>query len=457
MLDLASVLPSGRPRLPSDITLRPYQEQAIANWFAASGRGTLKMATGSGKTITALAIASRLHQAIGLQVLLIICPYRHLVTQWDRECRRFDLDPILAFESVHHWQGPLTRRLTAVRSQSLPFLTIITTNATLMRDRFQWQLKYLPAKTLIIGDEVHNLGAPRLETALPRHVGLRLGLSATPERHFDDEGTDAILGYFGDVLQPALSLGDAIKAGALVRYQYYPLFVPLTSWESEQYAKLTHRIGWALGNDNRDPDELTALLVKRSRLIGTASRKLDILRWMMRSRLNTSHTLFYCSDGCDSETNTPQIEAVVRLLGRELGFRINTYTAETSISQREQLRQQFEAGELQGLVAIRCLDEGVDIPAIRTAAILASSSNPRQFVQRRGRILRPHPSKDHATLFDTIVLPPDLDRDTWEVERNLLKKELKRFLEFAELADNAEEAQQQLRGLQDKFGLVDGD
>lgn len=95
----------------------------------------------------------------------------------------------------------------------------------------------------------------------------------------------------------------------------------------------------------------------------------------------------------------------------------------------------------------------VDIPAIRTAAILASSSNPRQFVQRRGRILRPHPSKDHATLFDTIVLPPDLDRETWEVERNLLKKELKRFLEFAELADNAEEAQQQLRKLQEKFSL----
>jgi superfamily II DNA or RNA helicase len=240
-----------------------------------------------------------------------------------------------------------------------------------------------------------------------------------------------------------------------VRYNYYPLFVPLTPGESQQYAKLTHRIGWALAEANGEPEDLTALLVRRARLIGTATHKLDSLRQVMRSRLKTSHTLFYCSDGSDAETDTPQIEAVVRLLGRELGFRVNTYTAETSVAQREHLRSQFEAGHLQGLVAIRCLDEGVDIPAIRTAAILASSSNPRQFVQRRGRILRPHPGKERATLFDTIVLPPDLDRHTWEVERNLLKKELKRFIEFAELAENATEARSQLFNLQQKYGLLD--
>jgi len=110
---------------------------------------------------------------------------------------------------------------------------------------------------------------------------------------------------------------------------------------------------------------------------------------------------------------------------------------------------------LQGLVAIRCLDEGVDIPAIQTAVILASSSNPRQFIQRRGRILRPYPGKQRATLFDTIVMPPELDRQTWEVERNLLKKELKRFIEFADLADNAGEARKTLLTLQKQYGLLD--
>ncbi|WP_268807182.1 helicase-related protein, partial [Calothrix rhizosoleniae] len=128
--------------------------------------------------------------------------------------------------------------------------------------------------------------------------------------------------------------------------------------------------------------------------------------------------------------------------------------AQTPLKTREFLRCQFESGELQGLVAIRCLDEGVDIPAIQTAIILASSGNPRQFIQRRGRVLRPHPGKERATIFDMIVLPPDLDRNTLEVERNLLKKELRRFVEFADLADNSGEARIKLLDLQRRYGLM---
>ncbi|MFN7524340.1 MAG: helicase-related protein, partial [Aphanizomenon sp.] len=150
-----------------------------------------------------------------------------------------------------------------------------------------------------------------------------------------------------------------------------------------------------------------------------------------------------------------QLKAVSQILGGELGYKISTYTANTSLEERENLRRQFESGELQGLVAIRCLDEGVDIPAIKTAVILSSSGNPRQFIQRRGRVLRPHPGKERATIFDMIVLPPDLDRETIEVERNLLKKELRRFVEFADLADNAGEARMKLLALQKRYGLLD--
>jgi superfamily II DNA or RNA helicase len=178
----------------------------------------------------------------------------------------------------------------------------------------------------------------------------------------------------------------------------------------------------------------------------------------MAKRLHTRHTLFYCGDGYVDNISPiyrRQLEAVTRILGTELGYRVNTYTAETPLAEREKIRQQFEKGELQGLVGIHCLDEGIDIPAIQTAAILASTGNPRQFIQRRGRILRPYPGKKQATLFDMIVMPPELDRETWEVERNLLRKELKRFIEFANLADNADEAKAQLRIVQEKYGLGD--
>ena len=455
--------PQACPRLPPSIQLRQYQRQVVDNWFANQGRGTLKMATGSGKTITALAIATELYQKIGLQVLLVVCPYRHLVTQWARECQNFNLEPILAFENVHNWQSQLSTGLYNIQSGKQSFLTVITTNATLIGEGLQSQLKYFPEKTLIIGDEAHNLGAPRLEQCLPRNIGLRLALSATPERYFDEQGTQFLFDYFGSVLQPELTLADAIRQGALVHYLYYPVLVELTEAETVAYAKLTKRIGWALMNEENENvennDTLTSLLMQRARLIGAAANKLNALRQLMVGRLDTSHTLFYCGDGsvegAVSQESNRQLAAVARLLGAELGYRINTYTAETPLTEREDLRHQFETGQLQGLVAIRCLDEGVDIPAVQTAVILASSGNPRQFVQRRGRILRPHPGKQRATLFDMIVLPPDLGRETLEVERNLLKKELRRFLEFADLADNAGEARIKLLQLQRRYGLLD--
>ena len=451
--------PSGIPRIPPAIQLRDYQRQAIINWFRNQGRGILKMATGSGKTITALGIATELYKKIGLQALIVICPYRHLVLQWQRECEKFSLQPILAFESVRNWQSELSTQLYNLNSQQQKFLTIITTNSTFISEGFQSQIKFFPEKTLLIGDEAHHLGSERLQASLPRTIGLRLALSATPQRHFDEDGTDALIEYFGKVLPPELTLGDAIAKGALVPYEYHPVLVNLTSSEISSYIRLTKRIGWALGeNDNFQNNEmLTSLLMQRSRLIGSAANKITALKELMAKRLHTSHTLFYCGDGAihnNSDFSQRQLEAVTKILGAELGYRINTYTAENSLGERESMRSQFETGEIQGLVAIRCLDEGIDIPAIKTAIILASTGNPRQFIQRRGRILRPYPGKEKATLFDMIVVPPELDRDALEVEKKLVSKELKRFREFADLAINRDEASSILELLEARYGLV---
>lgn len=462
-LNYYQTLPTGIPKISTDLELRDYQKKAVFSWLKNKGRGTLKMATGSGKTITALAIATELFNKINLEVLLVICPYCHLVTQWGRECEKFNLKPLLAFENVYNWQSNLSNQIYNIYTKKQRFLTILTTNSTLISDSFQSQLQFLPEKTLIVGDEVHYLGSPQLEAKLPRHIGLRLGLSATPERYFDEEGTDALLNYFGNILQPEFTLADAIKKGALVHYNYYPILVELTPAESLYYAKLTKRIGWFLSdykhqNNLPQNDKIRSLLVKRSRLIGTAENKLKALYNLMSQRLNTSHTLFYCGDGNLNHTSSiynRQVEEVTRILGIELGYRINTYTAETSITKRAEITKQLERGELQGLVAIHCLDEGVDIPAIKNAVILASTGNPRQFIQRRGRILRPHLNKNKANLFDMIVLPPELDRETYEIEKNLLRKELKRFIEFANLADNVTEAREKLLSLQQNYGLLD--
>lgn len=458
--------PTHAPTLPPTLQLRPYQQQAIANWFANKGQGTLKMATGSGKTITALAIAAELYrkslqQHKPLQGLLIVCPYRHLVTQWAEAARQFGLQPILAFEAVQSWQGELQSQLLAVLSAKQSFITVITTNATLIRDSLQSQLQFFPPRSLIIGDEAHNLGSTCLESKLPQEIKLRLALSATPERYFDEQGTERLLKYFGPVLEPEFTLKDAIAAKALVPYLYYPVLVELTESEIERYEKLTNRINRAIGmgGDLEDNGVLAALLMQRARLVGAATNKLQALRQIMSNRLHTSHTLFYCGDGSledeVSQESDRQLAAVTALLQDELGYRVKSYTAETSLESREELRYQFMHGLVQGLVAIRCLDEGVDIPAIQTAVILASSNNPRQFIQRRGRILRPSPGKERAELFDMIVVPPDLGRESWRIERNLLRKELQRFVEFADLAVNSGQARKVLLPLQERYGLLE--
>lgn len=445
----------GVPILPEDLILRDYQKQAVVNWFKNSGRGILKMATGSGKTITALAIATELYQQINLQILLIICPFRHLVLQWAEEMVKCNLQPILAFESINNWQGELSRQLYNIQNNQQKFLSIITTNSTFISDGFQSQIPFFSEKTLIIGDEAHNLGTPRLLSSLPATIGLRLALSATPERYFDEDGTDFLISYFGKVLQPEFTLAKAIEKQALVKYNYHPILVQLTDNEALHYAKLTKKIGWILSENNNleDNHNLKALLIRRSRLVATASNKLIALKKLMLKRLDMKATLFYCGDGYTNQ-NERQLEAVTRILGKELNYRVNIYTAETPLEDREKIKKQLISGELQGLVAIRCLDEGIDIPMIENAVILASSSNPRQFIQRRGRILRPYKGKKEATLFDMIVIPPVLEREIWEIERNLLKKELKRFIEFATLANNKEEATKILMTLQQEFGIT---
>lgn len=452
------VIPAGCPRVPDTIQLRAYQVEAINNWLNNKGRGVFKMATGSGKTITALATAAELYELIELQALVVVVPYRHLVNQWAREAERFGLSPILCYESRKNWLDLLKSQLYNLSSGKQPFVTAITTNATFAGQAFQSTLRFFPRKTLLIGDEAHNLGAQHIVTNLPQSIGLRLALSATPERWFDEEGTEALYSYFGPVLKPEFTLRDALEAGALVPYRYYPVLVKLTDDEADEYVELSKKIGRLMNDESEDNKHaLTSLLTRRARLIGTAANKLVELRRIMENRLDTSHTLFYCGDGSVEEPVSGEtmrhLDAVCKLLGRDLNYRVDTYTAETPLDEREDLRNRFITGELQGLVAIRCLDEGVDIPLIRTAFILASSTNPRQFIQRRGRVLRPHPSKNFAEIFDFIVVPPE-DGINLEIERSLLRRELNRYLEFARLAVNAGEVAGQLVELRRRFGLL---
>jgi DNA phosphorothioation system restriction enzyme len=450
------------PRIPQGIQIRDYQETAVQNWLRNNGRGILEMATGTGKTITALAGVTRLCEGFGLQGVIVVCPFKHLVRQWAKECKAFGFDPLLALESRQRWFDELTDRLAAASRGQGGVICVIATNATFSGDAFQQRLRYFPDKTVLVADEVHNLGAERLSAALPDRIGIRLGLSATPERWFDAKGTNRLVNYFGPILEPRLGIREAIDLKVLTPYRYYPVLVELTEDESERYLELSRRISalyFAKGDEGNLEDEaLKSLLMQRARLVGAARNKLDALRAIARSKRNETHMLIYCGDGSvESDVDDAiarQVDEATRILGAEVGMRVAKYTAETDLDARDSHRKRLESGDLQALVAIRCLDEGLDIPAVRTAVILASSSNPRQFIQRRGRVLRRAPGKEFAEIHDMLVVPPAAAM-AGDAERGMLRRELRRFVEFADLSLNAGEARQVVLGLQKRFDLTD--
>ena len=444
--------------LPTAKPLREYQKDAIRNWINARGRGVLQMATGAGKTITGLAAAHVMHQSGNLDLLLVVCPYKHLVTQWASECQSFGLSPILCFKSKDYWMPLLNTALTSMEDTVKAPTTVIVTTSTFTSEAFQSRFKHFPQKTMILADEVHNMGAGAIRKCLPESIPLRLGLSATPERWFDEEGTEALYAYFGNVLEPIFSLKDALDCKALCQYYYFPILIALNEEEAREYLKLSKRIAQLAGSSGEieGNSQIEHLLIKRARLIATAEGKETALREIIENDPDFKHCLFYCGDGTvegDNGEMQRHVDSVIQILSGEFKARVAKFTSENSMEEREQLLKSFAKEDLQGLVAIRCLDEGVDVPSTRTAVILASSTNPRQFIQRRGRILRQSEGKKHAIIYDMIVYPPQSDTLT-ETERSLVRKELVRHTEFARLAKNSAQAKQALWKLQEHFHLT---
>jgi superfamily II DNA or RNA helicase len=416
------------------------------------------MATGTGKTITSLLAAAELAELQNDRLALIVAaPYQHLVDQWVSDLNDFGLSPIRAYQSRNSWTNEAVSQLTEFATGSRDFTAIVTTHATFCSNHFQKVLDRVDgARTMVIGDEVHHLGAPHFREHLPKSIRARLGLSATPERWYDDEGTESVMDYFSNGIVFEYGLEEAIAGGHLCEYYYVPHIVELSEEEAEDYIAISRAIGKRMGNvsgdigdaDLQDDEQLKQLLFKRARLIGTAENKLSRLRSLLQQTGDVHHTLVYCSDGkiaTEGEATKRQLDAVTELLGHELGLKTHKFTYEEDQSTREQLLEDFERGVLDALVAIRCLDEGVDVPATETAFILASSSNPRQFVQRRGRILRPHAAKESATIHDFIVAPPGDIRhggsdSIFNLERRLVQKELQRASTFAEAARNHPDA-----------------
>ena len=419
-----------------------HQGDAVRAWEAADRRGILEMATGSGKTITAMICAARLQDAVSDGLLVVVAaPYRPLIEQWCEEVRLFGVDPV----DLTTTGGPrgrtraisqAGRRLRAGMSRAE---VLVVSNDTLCTDEFNRRLSATPGSKLLVADECHNLGAGSFTTNPPGYFDYRLGLSATPERQYDDEGTQALRGYFGETCF-TFTLEQAIGK-CLTEYDYHVHFIELTPSEMEEWNELTRQIktqAWRL-ETGEDSAYLDNLLRRRRLVLETASGKIDALASLVDAQnpRDLRHALVYATD-----KDPEQLKAVNGLLSaRRLLFHQLTQEETASRPRTARILSSFQEGVIQILTAKRVLDEGVNIPQIKLAYLLASTTVRRQWVQRRGRLLRTCRAigKTHADIHDLVVVPPvasvadqQLDRDA----RRLVRSELDRVWEFARLSRN---------------------
>lgn len=464
------------PSVPDTVQMRKYQLDAISEWANQDYKGIFDMATGTGKTYTALAAIADLYSAMNQNLaVIIICPYQHLVEQWTEDIVAFGMKPIICYSasSQKNWRDRLKTSVTSFNLGVQNHFCMVSTNATFSTDYVQELIRKLSGNVLIVVDEAHNFGAEKLSKTLQEHIPYRLALSATIDRHGDPEGTQKLYDYFGNKCIE-YSLKDAIDNDMLTPYYYHPVTVSLNDDELREYLELTAKIRKNVHQDGNGRIKLSEyakmLLIKRARIVAGANNKINVLKEVIADYKDDNQILVYCGattmhdvdykEGKPAIEEARQVDIVSDMLGNDLKMRVTKFTSEEGAAERELIKRDFaEGNHLQALVAIRCLDEGVNIPSIRTAFILASSTNPKEYVQRRGRVLRKYPGKTHATIFDFITLPIPLDEvdqydsDVIDSVRSLAKREIVRMKDFAAIAENPFDSDALIHKIQRQYDI----
>lgn len=443
---------------PKHQGLREYQREAVDSWYAARNRGILAMATGTGKTRTALAIVKDIREEDPQALITVVVPYQLLAEKWCDDLEQAGFESIKMFESKTNWMRTFDSYLSPFSRKTCPVL--VTVSNTFEQAFTQERLKrYLSRKasnqSLIIFDECHHYNNPvRLECIKDLPFKSVLGLSATPYSQFEQEPEKQHLSdYMGDIVY-TYDLTDAINNGFLTPYQYQVHTVELTRDEQEQYIEITANLIrtqsalQASGRDIWSDPAISALCRKRRAIINNAQGKLDCMRTILNSTEPKKYTLFYC--GAKSEDNH-QIKELSKILD-EKSWQVSRVTSEESKDQRERIVDSFKQGMIDALLSIKVLDEGIDIPACETAYFLASDSSNRQWIQRRGRVLRKSFGKQSATIVDFIVVGcSDMERS--DCITSLGQSEIARAQEFANDAQNQMSVIAQLEKIRDCYGL----
>lgn len=448
----------------SSYQLKEHQKNALTNWKSNDFNGIFALATGAGKTITALHAATTLANYQQHLALIVAVPYQNLADQWCEVMELFSITAIRCYMSKNRWQTELNTAISDFNlNRTKPFIAIVVVNRTLSTETFQNEIKRInPNKLLFVGDECHHHASKNIVTNLPNAI-YRIGLSATPWSSKEEDKERILKSYYGEIVAK-YTIEDALKDDVLTPYHYFIHIFYLTPDETETYQQISTEIGKLIAikenHGHINEQLLTALYMRRSRLIGSADNKFIMLDKLLNKLAIDKHTLFYCGDGSVIEEKSEDdnddftirdIERVATILYNH-GWKSSRFTADESLKERRSIIDNFKNGFIDAMVSIRVLDEGIDIPVCKQAFLLASSRNQRQFIQRRGRILRKSPGKYCSIIHDFIVLPSEsiaIDDSL----KNLIDGELDRLIEFAHVATNKSEIYAEGKSLANHYSI----
>ena len=432
---------------------RNIQKDAYEAWIRNNKKGIFAMATGSGKTVTALNCLLKQYKEIGFYKAIIVVPTQALAIQWQHEVLSFNFQNVVSTFSDKDWKNTLCRYTTRCLLNSDKSLVLVTTYSTFNRKDIQSFLKKTKGieSFIYIADEVHNIGSQSSLKHMPENILYRIGLSATPERIYDDNGSERLYHFFNSYPPDytyKYTMKQAINDGILCHYDYFPIFVELTHDEMKEYEKISGQLRKFIDSSTgKYRPEAEYLLLKRKRIIHKAENKkvaVNILLDKLKQKQKLNYTFVFVPEGFEpdySKCETYDVEDEDIHIIDEYGkmFRDHGYSYHKYISGLDDasgILRSFADGDIQILLSMKCLDEGVDIPRAEHAIFCSSTGNSRQFVQRRGRVLRKCKGKEKAKIWDLIVTPPNLYDETSGIERNLFISEVKRIVNFAALADN---------------------
>lgn len=435
----------------NEIVLRDYQEQAIQAWIDNNYRGFFVMATGTGKTWTAIFAAKKLVKKES--ALIVICaPYKHLVKQWSEDVITAfpTADIILVSSENPKWDIQLTNAIVKEKYDNTSQVIVISTIASFKNKLVNILLKHSGNRLLIV-DEAHRF--TNRPEALKRIFPYMLGLSATPFSGTSAAKGSELMKFFGGQVFN-LPIEEALNKGFLVPYYYYPIYVSANDEEERKFNNQSRIMASCFRNGKLiDVDTFVKAHRNRLRIISMLREKQDKLPSIISQIAEKDHFVVYCGDGRLFDNNTGEeirhIQSVKKMLN-EFEYKASQFTATENMQERMILVDSFNKGEISALAAIRCLDEGINIPSIKSALILSSNDEYREFVQRRGRILRTYKGKEYAKIYDVIALP-STDMDQWA------KIELRRFNEYAKLAKNWNKLHDELEDLLIQYGLSQED